>query len=230
MLINRTIESKTNITANTALNETSNRRCLRHYLSSYISSALVILILSLFLNAVAAAAHRSVLQQGIAKEVLRFHVLANSDSEEDQSIKYQVRDVVLAWMSEAAAELTDREAALQFLSENLSQIEAVADGVLDEQGVSYRASAEISKSYFPDRTYGDCSFPAGWYEALRIELGEARGQNWWCLLYPGLCFSDCLHAVVEEDELRRLEDVLTVEEYESILRSPGQWKICFRWF
>lgn len=224
---------------------------------SCLSSAVLLLLLSVFLNTAVLAAHRSVLQQGIAEEVLRFHVLANSDSEEDQDVKYLVRDAVLSWMSEAMREThsaseagspseasnssgktvsaavpasSEREMTLQFLSENLSAIEEIADGVLREQGMSYRASAEICSSYFPDRTYGDCTFPAGWYEALRIKLGAAEGQNWWCLLYPCLCFSDCLRAVVEEDGLLRLEEVLTVEEYESLLRSPRQWKISFRWF
>ncbi|MCD8398861.1 MAG: stage II sporulation protein R [Lachnospiraceae bacterium] len=192
------------------------------------------LLLSVFLNVVAAAAHHSVIQQEIAEEVVRFHVLANSDREEDQSVKYQVRDAVLAWMSEniqsAGQKEEDRDAAMNFLSENLSQIEAAANAVLEKENMSYRATAEITKSYFPDRTYGEITFPAGWYDALRIRLGEAKGQNWWCLLYPNLCFSDCLHAVVEDAGLARLEEVLTVEEYESLLQSPGQWKISFRWF
>jgi len=204
----------------------------------HMSTVLLFLLLSVFLNAAAAAAHHSVLQQGIAEEVVRFHVLANSDSEEDQNVKYQVRDTVLAWMSGSiensgalsAEDGPDRAAALAFLSENLSQVETIANAVLEEENMPYRATAEITESYFPDRTYGEITFPAGWYDALRIRLGEAKGQNWWCLLYPNLCFSDCLHAAVEDAGLARLEEVLTVEEYESLLQSPGQWKISFRWF
>ncbi|MCD8348419.1 MAG: stage II sporulation protein R [Lachnospiraceae bacterium] len=204
-----------------------------------MSSIFLFLSLSVFLNAAVAAAHRSALQQGIAGEVLRFHVLANSDSEADQNVKYKVRDAVLAWMSETVQSAeweipqeTEKERAvtIAFLAENLSQVETVANAVLEEENMPYRATAEITQCYFPDRTYGDCTFPAGWYEALRICLGEARGQNWWCLLYPGLCFSDCLHAVIEGDGLIRLEETLTVEEYESLLKSPGQWEIGFRWF
>ncbi|MCC8101582.1 MAG: stage II sporulation protein R [Clostridiales bacterium] len=200
-----------------------------------LSTVFLILLLSVFLNAAADAAHRSVLQQGIAEEVVRFHVLANSDSTEDQKVKYQVRDAVLAWMSEnlegfLAEEEDGRSRTLAFLSENLSLVEDVANAVLEEENMPYRATAAITQCYFPDRTYGEVTFPAGWYEALRIRLGEARGQNWWCLLYPSLCFSDCLHAVAEENALTSLEEVLTVEEYESLLKSPGKWKIGFRWF
>ncbi|MCD7956537.1 MAG: stage II sporulation protein R [Lachnospiraceae bacterium] len=195
----------------------------------------------------------------MAEEVLRFHILANSDSEEDQNVKYQVRDAVLEWMSnelhdkpEAAntqglqtklssvsqqdmtalpeqAILTDHEAILQFLSENLPQIEAVANTILNEQGMSYQAIAEITWSYFPDRTYGEYTFPAGWYQTLRIRLGTAKGQNWWCLLYPALCFSDCLHASFTEDGQTQLQETLTAEEYQTLLQNPSQWKITFRW-
>lgn len=188
-----------------------------------------VLCCSLFLNLAVSAAHHSVLQRGIAESVLRFHVLANSDSEADQDVKYMVRDEVLSWLSEQLGEC-GREEEMEFLSGHLEEIEAVADQVLEQQGFTYRAEAKLEDCYFPERTYGDCTFPAGWYEALRICLGEARGQNWWCVLYPRLCFSDCLHAVVEEDQLQQLEEVLTAEEYESLLRDPKQWKFSFRWF
>lgn len=226
---------------------------------------LTTLFAALVLNAGVAAAHRTILQQGIAEEVVRFHVLANSDSDRDQEIKYMVRDEVLRRMQEEmrtaekrrvgerqtrkgeadagkgaeevkmqaeekSADLSEKEAAEQFLRAHLKEIEAAANRVLAEQGVSYRAEASLEQCYFPDRTYGDCTFPAGWYEALRIRLGEARGHNWWCVLYPALCFSDCLHAAVCEDGMAELKETLSAEEYESLLRKPGEWKISFRWF
>lgn len=199
------------------------------------------------LNIGVSAAHRAILQRGIAEEVLRFHVLANSDSEADQSVKLLVRDAVLEWIHEeldsekALPSVLENEAGqktveggkkfeLCFLSGHLPEIEKVANRVLEEQGMSYRAQASVENCYFPERSYGDCTFPSGWYDALRVRLGKAKGHNWWCVLYPGLCFSDCLHAVVDEDELADLKKVLTVEEYESLLRRPKKWKIAFRWF
>ncbi len=198
-----------------------------------------VLVCALVLNLGVSAAHRTFLQQGIAEEVLRFHVLANSDSEEDQSVKLLVRDAVLEWIKnvkqgEGQAEQKDtdsgKESELRFLSEHLSGIEETANRVLEEQGMPYRAQASVENCYFPERTYGNCTFPAGWYDALRIRLGAAKGHNWWCVLYPSLCFSDCLHAVVDDGELADLKEVLTVEEYESLLRKPKKWKIAFRWF
>ena len=122
----------------------------------------------------------------------------------------------------------ERDEILQFLKSHLPEIEAVANQTLVGQHQSYRATAAIETVYFPERTYGTCSFPAGWYEALRIRLGEAKGHNWWCVLYPRLCFTDCLHAVVEEGEQQELKEVLTEEEYETLLHEPGRWKIGLR--
>ena len=222
------------------------------------STLMSVLVCAFVLNLGVSAAHRAILQRGISEEVLRFHVLANSDSKEDQSVKLLVRDAVLEWVgaeidagldtlpseddssgeerigesavSESTSETGGKEYELQFLTEHLADIEKVANQVLEKQGMSYRAQVSVENCYFPERTYGNCTFPAGWYDALRIRLGEAKGHNWWCVLYPALCFSDCLHAVVDEGELADLKEVLTVEEYESLLRKPKKWKIAFRWF
>lgn len=204
---------------------------------------IAVLIACLLLYMSVHAGERALMQQKIASEVLRFHVLANSDSEEDQAVKYQVRDAVLVWLEEelqsrdekrlddgSSSAIDGREETMKLLQGRLAEIETVADGVLKEAGMAYRASAEVTRCYFPDRTYGSCTFAAGWYDALRIRLGEAKGQNWWCVLYPRLCFQDCLHAVMEDDQLQELQEVLTVEEYESLLVQPQKWKLAFRWF
>lgn len=176
------------------------------------------------------AGERAIQQQNIAEVILRFHVLANSNSEEDQKVKYQVRDAVLAWMESNIKTSEQKYEMQKLLEDHLSEIEKAANNILKAAGMDYCAAAEVTRCYFPDRTYGECTFAAGWYDALRIELGEAKGQNWWCVLYPQLCFQDCLHAVVEEEQLQKLEEVLTVEEYESLLVQPQKWKLAFRWF
>lgn len=201
-----------------------------------IMSLLLMSVCAVILHAGVSYAHQQLLQQGIAEEVLRFHVLANSDSEEDQAVKLLVRDAVLEWVSaeleqqEERTESSRKTEVEQFLYAHLSEIEKVADDVLLQNGFAYKSTARIENCCFPNRTYGDCTFPAGWYKALRICLGEANGHNWWCVLYPKLCFADCLHAVVEEEQMAELEEVLTVEEYESLLQQPKTWKIAFKWF
>lgn len=201
-----------------------------------IRTVFVIVLSALCLNLGVRAAHRTILQQGIAQEILRFHVLANSDSEADQRVKYLVRDEILIWMEEQKdtgnkTYFEKRENAESYLSEHLSELEAVADRVLRENGMDYHAKAALEQVYFSERVYGEYTFPAGWYEALRVRLGKAGGHNWWCVLYPDLGFSDCIRGVTGQGEqVDSLKEVLSVQEYESLLRRPEKWKITFRWF
>ena len=218
-----------------------------------IRTAAVLLLFAFCLNLGVHAAHRTILQQEIAQEVLRVHVVANSDRREDQQVKYLVRDAVLAWMQETggrelrtetpgeklqggAAVQTDAQTDAQtevqaYLAAHLSDIEAIANGILSENGRSYQARASLARTYFPDRVYGECTFPAGWYDALRITLGKGAGQNWWGILYPELCFSDCIRGVTQEgDQVEDLKDVLSAQEYESLFRQPEKWKLSLWWF
>lgn len=170
-------------------------------------------------------------QKDLAGEVFRFHVLANSDSSEDQEVKLKVRDAVLAFMKEGMAEeALDGAGAKEteaWTRAHLEEIEGVAEETLVQEGYSYGARAEVTTCTFPDKRYGDLLFPAGDYRALRICLGKARGQNWWCVLYPNLCFTGAVCAVVDEEGREELKSALTAEEYEMIT-SSSQFKI--KWF
>lgn len=161
----------------------------------------------------------SKLQGELSKEVFRFHVLADSDSDEAQRVKLKVRDRILEYMEQTMPESTDMVSASQtkeWAEGHLRQIETVAQEVIREEGYSYGAKAEVSVCYFPDKRYGDIVFPQGYYEALRIKLGQARGQNWWCVLYPNLCFTSATCAVVDEEGKEELREVLTDEEFEMV--------------
>lgn len=170
-------------------------------------------------------------QKELAKEVLRFHVLANSDSEEDQAVKQKVRDAVLVYMEKnMAEELTERpdvERTKAWVESHLKELEGVADRTVEEEGYTYGSRAEVEVSYFPDRRYGDVFFPQGEYEALKIRLGKAKGHNWWCVLYPGLCFTDTTCAVVSDEGKKGLKEALTAEEYE-LVTATSEFKI--KWF
>ena len=165
-------------------------------------------------------------QEHMAEEVLRFHVLANSDSKEDQNLKMKVKDTVVSWMEEEM----DTESLAQtkaFIRSHLPQIEALAEETIQKEGYSYPVRAALEWTDFPEKTYGDIPFPAGTYEALRIQIGEAQGHNWWCVLYPSLCFIDSVHAVIPEKGKKQLEHVLTEEEYEMVT-ATSKFKI--KWF
>lgn len=175
-------------------------------------------------------------QESLAKEVFRFHVLGNSDSRADQEVKLRVRDAVIDYMKRdmgeqeglsGGEEAAKVEATKRWAKTHLRKIEDTANRVLEEEGYSYRARAEVTTCYFPDKRYGDVLFPEGEYEALRIKLGRAKGHNWWCVLYPNLCFMNSTCAVVEEDGKKALKEALTAEEYEMVT-AASDFKI--KWF
>ena len=157
-------------------------------------------------------------QEKLADEVFRFHVLANSDSKEDQELKLKVRDRVLSYMKEyiETDSVPGRQSVKAWVSEHLAEIENVALEVIRTESYNYPVNARVTECYFPDRRYGDVLFPKGYYEALRIEIGEALGHNWWCVLYPSLCFTDATCAVVTEEGEEKLEKVLNPETYETV--------------
>ena len=168
-------------------------------------------------------------QEALAEEVFRFHVTANSDDPEDQELKLKVRDAVIARMKTEMGEAPERSAGAtrRWALEHLDEIEETARDVIRKEGFRYDARAEVTRCYFPDKRYGELYFPAGRYRALRICLGKAQGQNWWCALYPRLCFTDTVCVAVDEEGEKELREALTAEEYEMITASS---KFKIKWF
>ena len=175
----------------------------------------------------AAQEKMTALQEHMAGEVLRFHVLANSDSKEDQELKMKVKEAVLSYMEYKMPKHTDLVQTKQWVSDHIGELGDIAQAVVCGESYDYPVHLELTTSDFPEKTYGDVTFPAGEYEALRIEIGEAKGQNWWCVLFPNLCFIDAVHAVVPEDGKQELKEVLTDEEYDLVTSDA---KVKVRWF
>lgn len=167
------------------------------------------------------------IQESLAEEVLRFHVLANSDTEEDQALKLEVKEAVLAYMEESMGQVDSVLYTKVWAENHRERIIELSEEVIEEAGYNYHVEVHVTDSYFPETTYGDVTFPAGEYEALKIEIGEAQGHNWWCCLYPNLCFIDATHAVVSEEGKEELQEVLTVDEYEMITTTT---EIEIKWF
>lgn len=167
------------------------------------------------------------MQEKLAEEVFRFHVLANSDSKEDQALKMKVKERVLSYMKEELPESESADITKKWANEHIEEIEEIAYQTIVDEGYDYGVNVKVTECYFPEKRYGDVVFPAGDYEALRIEIGEAEGQNWWCVLYPNLCFIDAVHAVVPEEGKAVLEHVLDEDEYEMVT-AMSRFKI--KWF
>lgn len=185
------------------------------------------ILISLVVTGIVVNAKQSQMQEELAKEVFRFHVLANSDSDEDQALKMQVKEAVIAYMQEEIPESDSVETTKEWARSHLNAIVNIAKAVIREEGYDYSVMAEVTTCDFPDKTYGDITFPSGRYEALRIEIGEAKGQNWWCVLYPNLCFIDAVNAVVPEKGKKDLKQVLEEDTYEMVT-ATSRFKI--GWF
>ena len=121
--------------------------------------------------------------------LLRLHVVGASDSKEDQEVKLLVRDAVLASLEEGLQDLTDADAAVDYVSRMLPKVKAAADRCLQEAGFSDTAQVSLTEETFPTRDYDTFSLPAGVYKALRVVIGEGQGKNWWCVVFPQLCMA-----------------------------------------
>ena len=121
-------------------------------------------------------------------EYLRIHIRANSNSIEDQNVKYKVKDEIVEALIPVLSEVETFEEAKSVISNNFSLITSVADNVLKQEGFNYSSRAKIDNEYFPTRTYANTTLESGYYDAVIVELGEAVGDNWWCVMYPPLCF------------------------------------------
>lgn len=158
----------------------------------------------------------------IEAAVLRFHVRANSDSEEDQALKLLVRDGVLKEMEPLLTEVESREEAEEVIEAHLTEIEQLAEAIVHEAGYDYAVQAYMTEEEFPIKEYGDMRFPSGTYLALRIDIGKHEGANWWCVMYPGLCFVETTGGVVASEGKEELQKVLSAEEYAQLLINPPE--------
>lgn len=164
----------------------------------------------------ARAAGGNQLQEGIAKEIIRFHVIANSDSPEDQALKIKVKDALVEALSPKLKTVTDISEGRSIITSELASIQDIAEKVISENGYRYPVSVSLEPVYFPMKVYGDYTFPPGTYEALRVRIGEAAGKNWWCVMFPPLCFVDETYSIVDSDTEDQLKCLLTEEEYNSL--------------
>ena len=122
-------------------------------------------------------------------EYLRIHIRANSDSDYDQDIKETVRTAVINYLTPYISNSIDKKSALKTLNDHLGSVKSVVDNVLIKNGLDYTSKVSVTKEQFPLRTYNDVTLPSGVYDALIIDLGKAEGNNWWCVVYPPLCFT-----------------------------------------
>lgn len=173
-----------------------------------------ILTLLLFIyTTICAISYAKSVSFDLAESVFRLHVIANSDSDEDQNLKYIVRDKLLECMNSYLSTTSTKEDAIKIANEHLDEFKQIAINTIKEQGYDYSVNISIGNFEFPTKTYGDISLPAGFYDALRVEIGEAKGKNWWCVMFPPLCFVDVSSGIVPDESKKELQNNLSEEEF-----------------
>lgn len=156
------------------------------------------------------------ISSNLSDSVFRLHIIANSDSSADQELKLKVRDKIIEYMNTLTSNSSDKKDVISMVNNHLDSFKEIALNTIKENGYNYDVNIEIGNFHFPTKSYGDISFPAGNYDALKIEIGDAIGQNWWCVLFPPLCFVNSSTGVVPDDSKNTLKENINSESYEII--------------
>ncbi|EGT0695683.1 stage II sporulation protein R [Clostridium perfringens] len=167
--------------------------------------------------------------EDISEKLIRFHVLANSDSDIDQDLKLRVKDEVLKYISPILNESQSLEESREILKREDKNIIKIAEDYIKSQGFDYTVKTTLTRENFPVKEYGNIVLPQGEYEAYRILIGEGKGQNWWCVMFPPLCFIDVTKGQVAYDETeKKMKDVLSEEEFKSVNKKENNVNFEFK--
>lgn len=164
----------------------------------------------------------------IENNIFRLHIIANSNSELDQNLKLKVRDNILSYMNCICEKAFSKDEAIEIAKNHINEFREIADKTILENGFNYASEVEIGNYNFPTKYYGDISLPCGCYDALEIKLGKHSGQNWWCVLYPSLCFVDVSSGTIPEKSKEILKNNLSDEEYSLISRQTPAYDCKFK--
>ena len=181
-----------------------------------IKIVIITLPLLLLYTFISSVQYVSAISSDLSESVFRLHIIANSNSKEDQDLKYKVRDNIINYMNTLCSSTNSKEEVISIANEHLEDFKQIAIDTIKENGFDYNVSIEINNVFFPTKTYGDISLPEGYYDALRIKIGNASGQNWWCVMFPPLCFVDVSTGIVPEESKELMKENLTDEEYNLI--------------
>ena len=189
------------------------KNLLKLFKNPKVKMVIILSFLLFIYTTICAFSYAENVSYDIAESVFRLHVIANSDSKEDQDLKYKVRDNLISYMNNICKNCNNKEEAIKIATKHKEDFKEIALKTIKDNGYSYDVNISIGNFQFPTKDYGDISLPSGYYDALRVEIGEAKGQNWWCVMFPPLCFVDISSGVVPEESKEQLEDDLSEEEF-----------------
>jgi stage II sporulation protein R len=192
---------------------------------SIIRLLIIFILLAAITTGMILSTYSENVNEGLSESLIRLHVIANSDSDEDQALKRDVRDSVLEYMKNELKGSKSIEQTKTVIKGRMDKIEQIAANVIKKKGKLYPVKVMLGQYPFPTKVYGDITLPAGNYQSLRIVIGSGSGANWWCVLFPPLCFVDATHGVVPDSMKQKLKDTLTDDEYNLITESENDENI-----
>jgi len=194
--------------------------------SKYYGRFIIVLLVAAFIFLVFKMnSYTENVSNGLANNLIRLHVVANSDSPEDQELKRIVRDRILAYVQNEVSNSTSIEQTRTVVCDKIPEITRIARETVRDNGYSYDVETTLGMYPFPTKAYGDIILPAGNYQALKVVIGDGRGSNWWCVLFPPLCFVDVTHGTVPDIIKEDLKEVLTDEEYSIVTSADDEGDI-----
>ena len=178
-----------------------------------LKKVFIVLFLLIIYITISTASYANTISSNIANNVFRLHVVANSNTNEDQALKYLVRDEVISFVNNLNPNISSKEDMIDLVKTHSELIKNHAKKIIKKEGYNYDVNINIGNFSFPTKNYGDISLPSGYYDALKIEIGNATGENWWCVMFPPLCFIDITSGIVPEESKADLKNNLEEEEF-----------------
>ena len=173
----------------------------------------ILTILLFIYTSLCAFSYAQTISNDLCNSVFRLHVIANSDETEDQNLKYKVRDNLIKYMNSLIPNCKNKQEVINIAKNNITSFKEIALQTIKDEGYNYNVEIKIGNFDFPTKKYGDITLPAGFYDALRVEIGEAKGQDWWCVMFPPLCFVDVTTGIVPDTSKKEIKNNLSDEEF-----------------
>lgn len=197
-------------------------------MKNFFKKSFIVFILFISFLLVTITSYANNVFSNLSENIFRLHIIANSDSKEDQDLKLKIRDGIINYLENINKNSSSKSEVINFCKNNTNTLKEIAKKIINNSGYNYEVKIEIGNFYFPTKNYANISLPAGYYDALRIKIGDANGKNWWCSLFPPLCFVDISSGVLEEDDSNMLEENLTEEEFSLISENSTEMNFKFK--
>lgn len=190
-----------------------------------IKKAIVALFFFSFFIMLVFCLYSEKVNRNLSGNMIRLHIVANSNSKTDQDIKYLIRDELVNHMTQAAGELKNKEEARAYLQNHIEELEIIANKVISDSGSMYTAEVSYGKCPFPSKRYNNLILPAGYYDSVKVDIGNAEGENWWCVMFPPLCFVEEAKGDMSEEYFDMLENELSEDEMSIIIAASDSDEI-----